>query len=90
MPPIKWTLATPLPRIHHNNGVISLLISVIQLLLIFQGSIVVGHTGFCHFDPNYWDQPEEFRPERFLNESGKLSVPKSAFMPFGTGEDHNV
>ncbi|XP_063858293.1 cytochrome P450 2L1-like isoform X1 [Scylla paramamosain] len=51
-----------------------------------KGTIVIGNIGFCHFDPNYWDEPEEFRPERFLNESGKLSIPKEAFLPFGTGK----
>ncbi|XP_045135811.1 cytochrome P450 2L1-like [Portunus trituberculatus] len=51
-----------------------------------KGTIVVGNIGFCHSDPNYWDEPEEFRPERFLNESGKLSVPKEAFLPFGIGK----
>ncbi|XP_050701057.1 cytochrome P450 2L1-like isoform X8 [Eriocheir sinensis] len=51
-----------------------------------KGTAIVGYFHFCHFDPNYWDEPEEFRPERFLNESGKLSVPKEAFFPFGAGK----
>ena len=38
-----------------------------------------------HMDPEVWDQPEEFRPERFLTEEGKLHKPKH-FMPFGAGQ----
>ncbi|KAG0727780.1 Cytochrome P450 2L1 [Chionoecetes opilio] len=51
-----------------------------------KGTVITGYAGFCHFDPNYWNEPEEFRPERFLNESGKLIIPKEAFIPFGTGK----
>lgn len=51
-----------------------------------KGTLITGYSGFCHFDPNYWDEPEEFRPERFLNKSGKLSIPKEAFLPFGVGK----
>ena len=36
-------------------------------------------------DPEVWEQPEEFRPERFLTEEGKLHKPKH-FMPFGAGQ----
>merc|ERR1712242_256261 len=32
-----------------------------------------------------WEQPEVFRPERFLTEEGKLTKPKH-FMPFGAGQ----
>ena len=58
--------------------------------ILFQGTVVMGHVGLCHIDPNYWDEPEEFRPERFLNESGKFRIPKEGFLPFGTGEQAAV
>lgn len=32
-----------------------------------------------------WGDPEVFRPERFLDESGKLKLPDD-FIPFGVGE----
>jgi 26-hydroxylase len=39
-----------------------------------------------HMNPELWDQPEEFRPERFLNED-RTAVHKSEnFMPFGIGQ----
>lgn len=38
-----------------------------------------------HMDPEVWDQPEEFRPERFLNEERKVVKPRE-FMPFSSGQ----
>ena len=37
-----------------------------------------------HMDPKYWDDPKEFRPERFLDEQGQYYRPE-AFIPFGIG-----
>lgn len=38
-----------------------------------------------HMDPDVWDQPEEFRPERFLSKEGKVVKPRE-FMPFSSGQ----
>lgn len=41
-----------------------------------------------HRDPRYYEEPDEFKPERFLDEEGKLKVritDSPAFMPFGIG-----
>merc|ERR1719192_2075265 len=57
----------------------------------FEGHIIPKNTHVIpllhgvHMDPEVWDQPEEFRPERFLTEEGKLHKPKH-FMPFGAGQ----
>merc|ERR1719369_2298078 len=57
----------------------------------FEGHIIPKNTHVIpllhgvHMDPEVWDQPEEFRPERFLNEEGKIQKPKH-FMPFGAGQ----
>nr|XP_033818973.1 cytochrome P450 3A29-like isoform X2 [Geotrypetes seraphini] len=37
-----------------------------------------------HRDPEYWPEPEEFRPERFSKEN-KDSVDPYTFLPFGAG-----
>ncbi|KAF2346637.1 Cytochrome P450 [Trinorchestia longiramus] len=39
-----------------------------------------------HHDPQYWDDPHKFYPERFLDESGtKYTAPKQGFFAFGSG-----
>lgn len=35
-------------------------------------------------DPNLWEKPEEFNPDRFLDAEGKVRKPEF-FMPFGVG-----
>lgn len=37
-----------------------------------------------HRNPKYFDQPEMFNPERFSEENEK-TIPKHAYIPFGTG-----
>eukprot|EP00092_Neocalanus_flemingeri_P030146 GFUD01032724.1.p1 GENE.GFUD01032724.1~~GFUD01032724.1.p1 ORF type:complete len:547 (+),score=100.67 GFUD01032724.1:119-1759(+) len=53
--------------------------------LIPKNTHVIPLLHGVHMDPEVWDQPEEFRPERFLTEEGKLYKPKH-FMPFGAGQ----
>ncbi|GAV00008.1 hypothetical protein RvY_10925-1 [Ramazzottius varieornatus] len=36
-------------------------------------------------DPTLWDEPEKFKPERFLNKEGKIHEPPY-FMPFSVGK----
>lgn len=37
-----------------------------------------------HRSPDFWDEPEKFRPERFLPEARK-KIPQGAYYPFGLG-----
>lgn len=37
-----------------------------------------------HMDPDVWEDPEVFRPQRFLAEDGSLLKPPE-FIPFQTG-----
>ena len=39
-----------------------------------------------HHDAKYWDDPEVFRPERFLSADGKTTLKKDQFIPFGFGK----
>ncbi|KAL9656525.1 hypothetical protein ABK040_005287 [Willaertia magna] len=53
-----------------------------------KGSICLYSWVLSHRNPNYWENPEEFKPERFLDENGKSYVPvKNPFVysPFGVG-----
>lgn len=39
-----------------------------------------------HSDPRLWGDPENFRPERFLDDNGKLCLKKDITLPFGAGK----
>lgn len=45
-----------------------------------QGTKIMVSIAGLHYNPKYWDQPELFRPERFLG-----NYNKDAFMPWGAG-----
>ncbi|XP_061685177.1 cytochrome P450 2U1 isoform X1 [Syngnathoides biaculeatus] len=49
-----------------------------------QGTVLLPNLWSVHRDPAVWEQPDTFRPERFLDDEGKL-VRKECFMPFGIG-----
>lgn len=38
-----------------------------------------------HHDPEKWENPSEFHPERFLTESGELAPKPESFLPFMAG-----
>lgn len=38
-----------------------------------------------HFDETVWKNPTEFKPERYLDYKGRLSIQKDASLPFGAG-----
>ncbi|XP_032684778.1 probable cytochrome P450 304a1 [Odontomachus brunneus] len=44
---------------------------------------VITNLAAMHRDPNLWGDPENFRPERFINEKGELT--KDMSLPFGFG-----
>ncbi|XP_072039124.1 cytochrome P450 2J4-like [Amphiura filiformis] len=49
-----------------------------------KGSIIVSNLWAVHNDPNIWTEPDQFRPERFLDEDGKLRH-REEFIPFSAG-----
>ncbi|EFN74585.1 Cytochrome P450 18a1 [Camponotus floridanus] len=48
------------------------------------GTQIVPLLHAVHMDPKLWDEPEVFRPSRFLSSEGKICKPEY-FMPFGVG-----
>nr|ARG41840.1 cytochrome P450 CYP304A1 [Bactrocera dorsalis] len=49
-------------------------------------TIVVPSLYAFHADERTWGDPQTFRPERFLDENGKLSLKKDVSLPFGAGK----
>lgn len=52
-----------------------------------KGAEIVANLWALHNDPKYWDEPEVFRPERFLlnGETTLLKFPES-YAPFSIGK----
>ena len=38
-----------------------------------------------HHDPKEWNDPEMFKPERFLDEDGKMAPKPNSYLPFSSG-----
>lgn len=53
-------------------------------LRIPAGTAVMAATEYIHRDPNHWENPDTFDPERFLPERRRGHNPL-AFQPFGAG-----
>lgn len=50
-----------------------------------KGTMVVPLQWAIHTDPAYWDEPLQYRPDRFLLGDGSLAKPE-AFLPFQSGK----
>lgn len=49
-----------------------------------QNAQVVPLLHAVHMDPELWEDPQDFRPSRFINAEGKVEKPEY-FLPFGVG-----
>ena len=47
--------------------------------------VAVNHWAL-HNDPDAWEEPERFIPERYLDESGKLGPKPTNWLPFSAGK----
>uniref|UniRef100_S4RG43 Cytochrome P450, family 3, subfamily A, polypeptide 65 n=1 Tax=Petromyzon marinus TaxID=7757 RepID=S4RG43_PETMA len=58
--------------------------TVVNDLVIPKGVVVTVPLWVLHYDPQYWDEPHEFRPERFTKEAKEARDPY-CYLPFGHG-----
>ncbi|EDV93260.1 GH18361 [Drosophila grimshawi] len=49
-------------------------------------TIIIPSLYALHTDKRIWSDPENFRPERFLDADGKLSLKLDVSLPFGAGK----
>ncbi|XP_053688047.1 methyl farnesoate epoxidase-like [Sabethes cyaneus] len=54
--------------------------------VIPNNTITIASLHSLHMDKQYWVDPEVFRPERFLDETGCKLISHEYFMPFGAGK----
>ncbi|WAR13111.1 CP17A-like protein [Mya arenaria] len=47
--------------------------------------VMINHWAL-HHDPDAWDEVEKFKPERYLDEQGKLGPKPKSWLPFGAGK----
>ena len=48
-------------------------------------TVIIPDIYSIHMTPDLWEDPEEFRPERFIDADGKISKPPH-FIPFSIGK----
>lgn len=51
-----------------------------------EGTIIFLNTWGIHRSKEHWGDPESFRPDRFIDENGKVITNDEWFMPFGSGK----
>lgn len=51
-----------------------------------KGTIVLTNLYALHMDDNYWTNPKEFMPERFIDKDGKINTHEKHYLPFGYGK----
>ncbi|CAN7943787.1 unnamed protein product [Ixodes pacificus] len=60
---------------------------IVQGYLIPSGTVVMANIWAVHMDPDLWEAPEEFRPERFLTKDGSRLIDKPDWLvPFSVGK----
>lgn len=52
---------------------------------VYRGGSIVLTPLMIHRNPSYWPEPEQFRPERFLDTEAEKSRPRFAYLPFSGG-----
>lgn len=50
-----------------------MLIVVIGNYVIPKGAILISSMAAMHMNPNFYDQPEDFNPDRFMTNTQKMS-----------------
>ncbi|CAK8694869.1 unnamed protein product [Clavelina lepadiformis] len=79
---MRYRTLAPLSVFHKTNEDTEL-----NGYFIPKNTLVAPNIWAVHNDPEYWEEPEKFKPERFINEKGEF-VPSSHVIPFSVGPRH--
>ncbi|GFQ73965.1 vitamin D 25-hydroxylase, partial [Trichonephila clavata] len=78
---MRWKTIVPLNIMHYT-----LADTKVGGYDIPKDTTVIANFWQAHNDTRYWDEPETFKPERFLSKDGKSIVKSKYFMPFSLGK----
>ncbi|KAL1450393.1 hypothetical protein WDU94_002764 [Cyamophila willieti] len=90
MPFLPYTEATILEILRRSSIVALGTIHAVTRDVKFNGYTIPKNTQIVpllhavHMDPELWENPEEFNPNRFLTPAGRVTKPEF-FLPFGVG-----
>ncbi len=51
-----------------------------------EGAMIISNLWALHHDPDFWDDPEKFNPERFMDEDGNVVHHEEHLIPFSIGK----
>lgn len=83
----KWTPVTGVDRVCNSSYVLQDKSG--QKVVLHAGDAVFIPLLALHHDPNLYENPEKFDPERF-SEENKDKIPSGAYLPFGIGPRHCI
>ncbi|XP_046817600.1 probable cytochrome P450 304a1 isoform X1 [Vespa crabro] len=75
---MRYETITPLGVIHRSTKD-----TIFRGYFIPNNTIMITNISEINNDPDFWGDPENFRPERFLKDDGQLN--KDLSIPFGAG-----
>ncbi|GFQ73967.1 cytochrome P450 2J2 [Trichonephila clavata] len=78
---MRWKTIVPLNLMHYSLADIK-----VGGYDIPKDTIVIANFWQAHNDPRYWNEPEKFKPERFLSKDGRSVVKSKYFMGFSLGK----
>ncbi|KAH9994266.1 cytochrome P450 [Russula vinacea] len=78
---MRWQMVTPTGGAHLSSRD-----DVYRGFFIPKGSLIIANAWAILHDPEIYPDPEEFKPERFLNEDGSVRDDPTLSLVFGIGK----
>lgn len=72
-------------RMLSDTGFVCLFVLVLQGYTIPKGTVILPNLWAVHRDPAIWEKPDDFNPNRFLDDQGQV-IKRETFIPFGIGQ----